>query len=143
MRRLAARLSYRTLGTAGVVIFALAGTATAYALPLATSHDDGWFAAHNGSVGTGLMLGLLLAYTGGTAVRLLTAPRKERKCHVDTTVCQAAARQGDGRLAQAGPPKKMDDKRRRQPPLQAVLPEPVPLPRRDVQQFQLPSCPRK
>lgn len=143
MRRLAARLSYRTLGTAGVVIFALAGTATAYALPLATSHDDGWFAAHNGNAGTGLALGLLLTYVGATAVRLLTTPRKDRKCHVNTPVHQAAARQGDGRPVQAGPPKKVGDKRRRQSALQAPLSEPVPLHRSHEQLLKLPSCPRK
>lgn len=75
MRRLADRLSYRTLGAAGLILFALAGALATYCIPVWMS-TDAWFAMVEGTTYTGLFLGLLLSFTGATVVRAFMTPRK-------------------------------------------------------------------
>lgn len=72
MRRFADRLSYRNLALLGIATFALAGAATAYAVPLAL-HPDSWIAQEDVAP-TALFLGLLLSFTGATVVRVFATP---------------------------------------------------------------------
>lgn len=74
MRHLASRLSYRTLGVLGVIAFALAGAVAAYLIPFAMPSADAWFTMHDGA-DDGLLLGLLLAFTGVTTIRAFATPK--------------------------------------------------------------------
>lgn len=140
MRRLADRLSHRTLTATAATAFALAGASIAYAAPLAASHDDGWFAAHNGNMTTGLMLGLFTSYVGVHIAQLLT-PRKDRKCHGRQTKTRYAPQHV--RPAAPAGQTRLEDRGRRQVPLQAAVPQPVQMPDRNGVQPQRLPCPRK
>lgn len=143
MRRLADRLTYRILVIAGTALFAGFGIALTYALPLATAHDDGWFAVHDGTMATGLMLGLFLTYAGVTVVRLLVPrKRKKRKRHERSRVRQAQP-QGRGSSAETGLPTGLAGHGRWSATLSAEMPQPVQVPAHRQPGGRSPACPRK
>lgn len=73
MHRLAERLSARTLTAFAVVVFALAGAAATYTLPLVLNPAS-WI-EQEANAPTALFLGLLLSFTGATTVRAFTTSR--------------------------------------------------------------------
>jgi hypothetical protein len=73
MRRLADRLTHRTLTLFGLAVFALAGAAATYTLPLVLHHGS-WI-EQEANAPTALFLGLLLSFTGATTVRAFTTTR--------------------------------------------------------------------
>ena len=139
MRRLADRLSHRSLTTTAVVSFALAGAAIAYAVPLAASHGDGWFAVHNGDMTTGLLAGLFTSYVGVHIAQLLT-PRKDRD-RAHQTKTRHPARHAEP--AAAAEQTQLGSQERRQQPPATALPQPVPMPGNHEPHRQRLACPRK
>lgn len=139
-RRFCDRFSYRTYAATVGTTFALAGAAIGYVVPLAASHDDGWFAAHNGMMGSGLVIALAVCYVAVTISNLFTQPRKARR-HVRKL--RKTDRQRRVRTAPRGLPTRLGSDGGWSTTLSADLPESVhvrcdPQPRQ-----QVPSCPRK
>lgn len=139
MRRLADRLTYRTLITTVVVTFGAAGAATAYALPLAASRGDGWFAAHDGNMTTGLVLGLFTSYVGVHIAQLL-APTKGKRHGCPTKTSHAPR---PARPVPPTEPQRLEGAGGREGALQAVVPQPLQVPDRDGLQPRRLACPRK
>lgn len=73
MRRLADRLTYRTLTVFTLVVSTLAGIMATYTLPLVL-HPGSWIEQESNAP-TALFLGLLLSFTGVTTVRAFNTPR--------------------------------------------------------------------
>lgn len=139
-RRFCDRFSYRTYAATIGVAFALAGAAIGYVVPLAASHDDGWFAAHNGMMGSGLAIALATCYAAVTISNLLTQPRKAKR---HARKLRQADRQRRVRTAPRGLPTRLGSDGGWSATLPTDLPEsvhvrPDPQPRQ-----QVPAWPRK